>query len=91
MARMRSKTETDNNTAGEDAEIAFGEPAVLCNWFVLTRQTIGLRLALGERPTAQSKLRIRGAYLLSHADAVALRELLERALSHSATSKGAHH
>lgn len=64
-------------------EAAFSVPAVLCNWFVMSRHPIGVRLALGERATADSELAVRGAYVLALQDAVVLRDLLNAALEHS--------
>mgnify|MGYP001290752401 CR=1 FL=1 len=77
----RRKVDDEQKAAVEDAELAFGEPAVLCNWFVLSQQTIGFRLAFGERQSVQGKLAVRGAYFLSRADATALRDLIDRALA----------
>lgn len=61
-------------------EAAFRVPAVLCNWFVISRHAIGVRLALGERADAGSELAVRGAYVFALQDAAVLRDLLNAAL-----------
>jgi hypothetical protein len=61
-------------------EAALEAPAVLCNWFILTRQPNGVRLTIGERTSAEGKLAIRGAFFLHPDDGKALRDLLDTAL-----------
>ncbi len=66
-------------------DVAIGVPAVLCNWFVMSRYPFAFRLALGERATANGKLLIRGAFVIAPSDLLALRNLLDAALANPAT------
>jgi hypothetical protein len=81
MAEDQSSMPTSIGSVSQsEVQLAFSGPALVCDRFVITSHSGGMRIAFLERDPSGAPPQFRAAVMLSYSDALELRKLLETML-----------